>query len=285
MPRTDAEHSSRSIRWKIATILACAVVTASIVTGVFATVKPSDSPSVTVAQQDPSSGGSAVLASVRFGDAWSRINDTTTPFVVTVAGDSTGNAPGEWVDRAFHTLAESMSRPLVIHFWNERTHKYDLTSRANGGAGSAPIIVWNGSASGKTPAYSLKHLDQLMPEQPDAVIINHGLNNVRNPDSAAPQIQAFMSAVEARWDEAIGYAVILENPRFDRWKEPFENVVTGITEWAQPLSNVLLINVYDAYLESDNLDQLLFDDRLHPNTAGSQFTADVVLSAIADAAA
>ncbi|WP_166983477.1 SGNH/GDSL hydrolase family protein [Paramicrobacterium fandaimingii] len=285
MTRRNADRRVRSVQWKIATILACAVVTASIVTGVLAAVKPTAPPSVTVAQQDPNAGGSAVLASARFGDAWSRINDTTTPFVVTVAGDSTGNAPGEWVDRAFHTLADRLSRPLVIHFWNERTHKYDLTSRADGAADYAPIIVWNGSASGTTPAYSLKHLDQLMPEQPDTVIINHGLNNVRNPAGAAPEIQAFLKAVEARWDETIGYAVILENPRFDRWKEPFEDVVASITDWVQPLSNVLLIDVHEAYLESDNLNQLLFDDQLHPNPAGSQFTADVVLSAIADAAA
>ncbi|GAB2513890.1 SGNH/GDSL hydrolase family protein [Paramicrobacterium agarici] len=283
MTRRDAARSPRTVRWRITAILACAVVAASIVTGVIAAVRPVDSRPVTIAQQDPETGGTAVLASIPFTEAWSRISQADTPFVVTVAGDSTGNAPGEWVDRAFHTLAAEKERPLVIHFWNEETHKYDLVSRANSDAEGAPIVVWNGSASGKTAAYSLKHIDLLVPEQPDAVIINHGLNNVRNPDSAAPQIQAFVRAVDERWEETIGYAVILENPRFDRWKEPFEDVVSNVTDWAQPLSNVLLINVYEAYLDSENLDQLLFDDRLHPNTAGSQFTAQVVLTAIQDA--
>ncbi|MCW4459379.1 SGNH/GDSL hydrolase family protein [Microbacterium sp. MPKO10] len=283
MTRGDADRHPRSVRWRISALLAGVIVVASVITGVVSMARPAESPSVTVAGQDPQVNGSAILASISFADAWTRIAQTDTPFVIAVAGDSTGNAPGEWVDRAFHTLAAEQERPLIIHFWNGETHKYDLTSRASGAPGSAPIIVWNGSASGKTAAYSLKHLDLLVPEQPDAVIINHGLNNVRNPDGAAPEIQAFIKAVETRWTDPIGYAVILENPRFDRWKEPFEDVIAGLTDWAEPLSNVLLIDVYDAYLSSDSVDSLLFDDRLHPNTSGSQFTAKIVLDAIAGA--
>lgn len=276
---------SRSRRWKIAAVVAGVTVTASVGAVLLTALLPSESTPVTIAQQDPREGGTKVLASLPFEDAWDRIEASNRPFVAAVAGDSTGNAPGEWVDLAFRQLAVSTDRPLTIHFWNPDIEEYDIVAEANSDARNAPLIVWNGSASGRTAAYSLEHIDALFPKQPDVMILNHGLNNVRNPATVGAEFSAFVSAVEDRWTANVGYAVVLENPRFDKWEAAFQDVVANIEAWAKPLSNVLVIDVHNAYLDDEDVSSLLFDDHLHPNSEGSSVTARTVLDAISAAVA
>ncbi|RUR00837.1 SGNH/GDSL hydrolase family protein [Labedella endophytica] len=218
-----------------------------------------------------------------FADAWNRVDDAERPFVVTVLGDSTGNEQGEWVDRAFRTLAEELDRPLVEHPYDLTTARYGTEITSNTDADGAPLIVWNGSASGKTAAYSLANYDTLVPVQPDVVILNHGLNNVRNPDAVGGEFSDILTRTEQSWPRSVGYAAILENPRFDDWADAHTAVLERVGTWLEDRPFVLGIDAHGAYLARSDVSSLLTVDLLHPSPAGSQVTADTVLNAIARA--
>lgn len=271
-------------RWPFLLIVAALVTALVLVSVGLSGQKGRDDATVTVAQNDPGDGESAVLSSIPFSEAWKRLNTSGREFVIAIAGDSTGNEPGEWVDRVSRTLAERFDRPLVEHPWSLEDAEYgspifqEADSRSN-----AALTVWNGSAPGKTAAYSLEHLDALIPVRPDVVIINHGLNNVRNPEGAVPEMSSLIHAIEQKWSGHIGYAVVLENPRFDTWQSAHRDVIDLVTEWAESNPNILPLDVYDAYLKSDEPKRLLHDDHLHPNTQGSALTAETILEALVDA--
>lgn len=216
---------------------------------------------------------------VPFADARDRLADENRPFVVTVIGDSTGDAPGEWVDLAFRQLAEETDRPLVQHSWDLVNSSYLPAVESNADAASAPLIVWNGSASGKTGEYSLAHFDTLVPAQPDLVIFNHGLNNVPKPAAVGPQLTALVAEVERYWPATAGFAAILENPRFDAWADAHRDVIDNVTSWLGEHSSVRSIDVHSAYLAVEP-EALLLPDLLHPNPAGSAVTAATVLEAL-----
>lgn len=218
-----------------------------------------------------------------FTDAWTRIDDPEREFVVVVLGDSTGNEQGEWVDRAFRMLSEELDRPLVEHPWNLQTAQYAEPITVNGDAEGAPIVVWNGSASGKTAAYSLENYDRLVPQQPDVLFLNHGLNNVRRPDRVAPEFSDVLTRTEQTWAGTVGYAALLENPRFDDWAAAHDAVLDSVRSWLDERPFVLGIDVHDAYLAREDVATLLTVDLLHPSPAGSQVTAETVLAAIANA--
>jgi lysophospholipase L1-like esterase len=218
-----------------------------------------------------------------FADAWNRIEDRDREFVVTVLGDSTGNAEGEWVDLAFRTLSETLDRPLIQYPWFVESARYGDPIRSNSDADGAPIVVWNGSASGKTASYSLANYESMVPQQPDAVLINHGLNNVRDPDAIGDQFSAVLTRTEQSWPGAVGYAVLLENPRFDDWADAHDAVLSRADSWLGERPFVLAIDVHSAYLARADVATLLMPDLLHPTTAGSRVTADTVLETIAAA--
>ena len=217
---------------------------------------------------------------ISFADARDKLADAGRPFIVTVIGDSTGNEPGEWVDLAFRELSEELDRPLVQHPWDILTNTYLPEIRSNEDATAAPIIVWNGSGSGKTGAYSLEHFATLVPAQPDVVIFNHGLNNVPEPATVAPQLTALVAEVERYWPESVGFAAILENPRFDQWAEAHTAVIGNVTSWLAENQAIRPIDVHSAYLEAADADTLLLPDLLHPSPAGSALTAATVLDAL-----
>ncbi|GAB3617656.1 hypothetical protein GCM10027416_22130 [Okibacterium endophyticum] len=263
-------------------IALAALTTLAAVIVVAAAVIPSllpQAPAVTTAQ-GPSDATTGLLTELPFSSAWDRIEDTATPFVVAVLGDSTGDEAGEWVDLAFTELAELTGRTLVMHPWDKQTSGYLSEIRRFESAPNAPLVVWNGSASGETAEYSLAHLDTILPERPDVVIVNHGLNNVREPTQTAAEFTALIRAIEQRWTGTVGYAAILENPRFDEWSEAHRTVIDTVTEWAKSQETVRVIDVFAAYIGSGREPSLLLPDLLHPSVEGSRLTADVVLAAI-----
>lgn len=278
----DSSSPSRAVwtRWPF--VLAVSVLVVGLVLTAIGVSggKSRDAATVTIAQQDPEHGGSAVLASLPFSEAWARLKTPGREFVIAVAGDSTGNESGEWVDRVSRQLAERYDRPLVEHSWSLEGAQYGSPISPASDAHGAALTVWNGSAPGKTAAYSLKHLDALIPVRPDVVIINHGLNNVRNPEGTVPEMTSLIRAIEQKWSGHIGYAVVLENPRLDSWQSAHEEVIHRVTEWAESNPNILPLDVYDAYLDADAPRQLLHDDRLHPNPRGSTLSADTILEAL-----
>jgi hypothetical protein len=222
----------------------------------------------------------ANLSLSSFGDARDKLNDKNRTFVVQVIGDSTGNEPGEWVDLAFRALAEELDRPLVQHPWDVLSGSYLDAIPANEDGSSAPLEVWNGSASGKTAAYSLDNFDVLVPTRPDLVILNHGLNNVLEPARVGTEFSALVAEIERTWPSTVGYAALLENPRLDQYAAAHDEVIDQVTTWLSSHQEVRTIDVHAAYLGSPDVTALLLPDLLHPAPAGSALTAATVLAAI-----
>lgn len=225
-------------------------------------------------------GASSALSLASFTDARNLLNDTERTFVIQVIGDSTGNEPGEWVDVAFRSLALQLDRPLIQHPWDLLTGAYLAPISANENGTHAPLEVWNGSASGKTAAYSLDNFGALVPETPDLVILNHGLNNVLEPSQVGEQFTALVAEVERRWPSQVGYAALLENPRLDQYAAAHDDVLKHVTGWLAEHQEVRAIDVHSAYLESPEITTLLLPDLLHPTPAGSALTATTVLEAL-----
>ncbi|MET1051436.1 MAG: SGNH/GDSL hydrolase family protein [Mycetocola sp.] len=256
------------------------VVGAVLVSALFATLPRPAAGTSAGAEDGPVVAAEPQSVLVSFAEARDRITDSQRPFVVTVIGDSTGNEAGEWVDVAFRELSEDLDRPLVQHPWDILSNTYLPEIRSNADATAAPIIVWNGSASGKTGAYSLAHFATLVPEQPDLVIFNHGLNNVPQPATVAPELTALVAEVERYWPRSVGFAAILENPRFDQWATAHAAVIDNVTSWLAENQAVRGIDVHSAYIATGvAAETLLLPDLLHPTPAGSALTAATVLEA------
>lgn len=257
------------------------VVGAVLVTVAFATLPRPAAGTSAGSDSGPVVAADRQSALVSFADARDRMSDRGRPFVVTVIGDSTGNEQGEWVDLAFRQLSEELDRPLIQHPWDILTDSYLPEIRSNDDASAAPIILWNGSASGKTGAYSLLHFDALVPEQPDLVIFNHGLNNVPKPATVAPELTALVAEVERYWPESVGFAAILENPRFDQWAAAHATVIDNVGSWLAENQAVRPVDVHSAYIATGTAaETLLLPDLLHPSPAGSALTAATVLEAL-----
>ena len=253
---------------------------AVLVTLAFATLPRPAAGTSAGAESGPAVAAERASRTVSFADARDRLSDAGRPFVVAVIGDSTGNEPGEWVDLAFRELSEDLDRPLVQHPWDILTNSYLPEIRSNEDAESAPIIVWNGSASGKTGAYSLAWFERLVPAQPDLVIFNHGLNNVPDPATVAPQLTALVAEVERYWPQSVGFAAILENPRFDAWAAAHLAVIDNVTSWLAENQAIRPVDVHAAYLADPAAGTLLLPDLLHPSPAGSALTARTVIDTL-----
>ena len=224
--------------------------------------------------------GAASFSLASFADARDRMNQLDRTFTVQVIGDSTGNDQGEWVDIAFRPLAVQLDRPLVQHPWDVFSNSYLEPITANPTGSNAALVVWNGSASGKTAEYSLLNVSELVPEQPDLILLNHGLNNVLEPAQVPEQFTALVAEVERTWPATIGYAALLENPRLDQHAAAHDAVIGYVNTWLAEHQEVRRIDVHSAYLESGNVAALLQPDLLHPAPAGSALTAATVLAAL-----
>lgn len=224
--------------------------------------------------------GAANLSLASFADARDKMDQSDRTFVAQIIGDSTGNEQGEWVDIAFRALAVQLDRPLIQHPWDVFSNSYLDPITSNPEGSHAPLIVWNGSASGKTAEYSLAHLDALVPAEPDIVILNHGLNNVLEPAQVGEQFTSLIAEIERHWPSTIGYAALLENPRLDQHAAAHDSVIAHVSTWLAEHQEVRPIDVHSAYLESGDVAALLYPDLLHPAPAGSALTAATVLTAL-----
>ncbi|MBG6185380.1 hypothetical protein IWX65_003359 [Arthrobacter sp. CAN_A214] len=195
--------------------------------------------------------------------------DTSKPWIMTVIGDSTGNATGEWVHLIAAELSARYSRPVVVHDWYLELNMYAGETVVGGGAGE-PIIIWNGSAVGSGPEYSLEYLDTLMPEESELVIINHGHNS--NPTAMATALPAIANRIPKN----SALAITLQNPRTQTDAERQTAIVQQVrSDWAD--DPVTLVDVYDAFADTSNVSNLVQEDGMNPNPQGQQLWAETVL--------
>lgn len=195
--------------------------------------------------------------------------DTTEPWVLTVIGDTTGTASDKWVHLVGAELAAKYGRPVVIHDWYLELNRYAGETVLGGGTGQ-PIVIWNGSAAGSGPEYSLEHLDVLMPEESDLVIINHG----HSSDPAA--MATALPAVADRIPKDSALAITLQNSRTRTDPRRQTEIVHLLrSHWAD--ESVTLIGVYDAFAATGDVSGLLQEDGMNPNRRGQQLWAETVL--------
>lgn len=211
------------------------------------------------------------------GDAMALLEEDERPWVITVIGDSTGNEPDEWVFVVVNELAKRYDRPVTVHRWDIKTNTYTDESTVSSGA-NAPIILWNGSASGKDGLYSASHFPTMAPEKPDLAIINHG-HNMRTAAAALQQIRDLKQRLVDAWDQAPALAVTIQNPRTDAGKAKMKDLSARIKdEWEG--SSVQILDVQSAFESSGNISKLLTKDGYHPSDAGHLLWAESVLETI-----
>lgn len=214
-----------------------------------------------------------------FADFQQLVADVEQPVIVSILGDSTGNGSDEWVYGAFTRIAEEAGRPLTIHTWSQTRPRYEPPATFGDDRGGAPMVVWNGSASGRDADYSLEHLSKMQPEQPDLVIISHG-HNQTGPTQGARDVLELMDAALSPWAETPAFAVTLQNPRLVN-AEVQEDVVDRLEELVSSLPGVVTINAHAAFEDAGNVRRLLNPDELHPNVEGQQVWAEAAYTVLA----
>jgi hypothetical protein len=218
----------------------------------------------------------ALSAIPRVPVALARLTQEQRPWVVVVAGDSTGNGVDEWIYGTFEQLAARYRRPLLVHNWDEELNRYVSITRLGSGRTRAPLVVWNGSAPGKDPEYSLDHIAAIAPEQPDLFLVNHG-HNIDYPAQAVSEVAGLIADEMTRWPSRPAMAVALQNPRTALIPEAHAAVVQRIgQEWSG--SHVLTIDAFHAF--RGRLPSLLRPDGVHPNPRGSRIWTKVAIEAL-----
>lgn len=194
------------------------------------------------------------------------------PWVLAVVGDSTGNESHEWVYLLAESMSDKFDRPVLIHNWSVETSAYSDSTTVGAGS-AAPIVVWNGSASGKAFDYSLTHRTALAPQKPDLLILNHGHNHAAEQDLRSGTYKFVEWAVTA-WEAAPAIAVTLQNPRIDKGAEVHAAGVASLRQqWSD--SKVTLIDVWSAFqYSSQDVSALVRSDGFHPSPAGEVVWAE-----------
>lgn len=271
--------------WQYVGLGVLAVVTAGVVGYVVLEPKAPQPVSETVVQYQasPTTAPAVRKGPAELAPTMALLSDASRPWTLAVAGDSTGNAPDEWV----YLLAESMSakydRPAMIHNWSIDSNSYVDVTTVGKGAGQ-PIVIWNGSASGKNLEYSYVHRAAIMPERPDLFIVSHGLNIARQ--DARPGSYKLADWAFSQWPEPPALAITLQNPRTVNAvasKELADSqaavVATLRTQWNG--GGVTLIDVWKAFHDAGpDFTALLRDDGFHPNGQGEIVWVEAVKRAL-----
>jgi len=206
------------------------------------------------------------------------LKDPQRVWTLGVLGDSTGNGTDEWVYLTAEAMSVKYHRPVTIHNWNIDNNTYADATVVGEGAGK-PIVIWNGSASGKNMEYSYQHRAVMIPEQPDLVIVNHG-HNLGTAQEARVGSYKLVDWVTNAWEKSPAVAVTLQNPRTDKVADKHAAVVQSLRDqWTG--APVALIDAWKAFKDATpNTASLLRDDSFHPNPAGEVVWAEAVKRAL-----
>lgn len=205
------------------------------------------------------------------------------PWTLTVIGDSTGTGAAGWVHYLGKRLVEAYQRPVTIYDWDLDCACYDQTSATDyptepGSTAAARIVIWNGSASGKTGAYALEYFDEMVPEDPDLVIINHGHNNGTSRE-AVDEIDQLASTLTNLFGADLPIFITEQNPRFDFGAEKAQTTAK-LLESEFGGGPYALIDIFDEFGATGDLESVLTEDGLHPSEPGNVLWAAVVARAI-----
>lgn len=205
------------------------------------------------------------------------LGDAKRPWTLQVVGDSTGASPVRWVYVLATRMSAKYDRPVVIHDWNVTSNSYATETTVGDGTG-APIVVWNGSASGKGAQYSLDNWAVMTAQRPDLVVVNHGLN-MPDVQSARTGAQSIVDRVVSQWPEPPAIALTVQSPRTDK-AAATEEAITNALRQAWTGSPVTVIDVNQAFKAAGDPAPLLIGDGLHPSVKGAAIWADTVQKAL-----
>ncbi|GGG04008.1 hypothetical protein GCM10007304_17670 [Rhodococcoides trifolii] len=193
------------------------------------------------------------------------------PFTMTVIGDSTGNQYAEWVYLLGRHLAD-LGRNVTVHDWSIDTNQY-VSQQSFGPADGPPMVIWNGSASGKPTQYSLDNWDAMVPEPTDFFMISHGHNELTG-DQAVGGIGRILARTLPE-----PTAIVLQNPRLDENAQRQADIVAA-TRAQFATSDAAEVDVWAAFEQQGDIAPLLNDDRFHPSDAGEIIWANTVQQAL-----
>lgn len=198
------------------------------------------------------------------------------PYVISVIGDSTGNAPDEWVHLIAERIAANYGRTVTVHDWEVVNNFNQYKPPFVYGSGP-PVTIWNGSASGKPPTYSLQYYDQMAPVPVNLTIISHAHNQ---PQEAVRGVGMLVSRAYANSLPGGGVVVVLENARTDSLAGDVQSAIDQLRNVYANDPSVALIDVNTVFKGRPDLPDLLLPDGIHPNQKGSQVWAGVAASAL-----
>lgn len=188
---------------------------------------------------------------------------------VVVLGDSTGDDTGEWV----HLWARSLGteRGATLLRWDAFGDAGYVAAQSFGGVGP-DVTVRNGSVTGTRASYAMEHLDLLVPDDTDLVLLSYGHNH--GPEDVQ-QVAELVRRVRAGAPEA-EVVLVLQNPQLDDAHAEVRQAVEDIAEREQ----VPTIDVARAFAEAPRPIGELLVDRVHPSAEGSQVWARTVEDAL-----
>lgn len=193
------------------------------------------------------------------------------PVTVSVLGDGTSNARQEWVHRWATALAES--RPVTISHWDEAEEagfvEPDVLS--DSGDGSA-VTIWSGSSSGATADYAAERIDEIVPQDPDLVLLNYG--HGIDPDDVGDELDTTLEALTTTYGR-MPVVVVLQNPLPD---DADRDVREAVADWAAS-HDLPTIDVAAAFLAEPDYASLLGADG-SPDDDGSTLWARTVEKAL-----
>ena len=140
-------------------------------------------------------------------------------------GDSTGNSrdnAGRWPQKIAASFAAAFpAHTILLQNWNTvSTTAYDGASTIQSGSGSATLRIINMSVSGSVPHYAMAQIwdAAIGSVRPDALILNHGINQLSTGDPTGEAfIGTMMAAIEQFWSywPDCPVAAMVQNPNRD----------------------------------------------------------------------
>lgn len=212
-------------------------------------------------------------------------------------GDSTGNESTEWVYRVVQWLAYKYPEYSVNYYlWDASGDTNYLTVDAiQTGTGGQTLTIWNASVAGSTTGYFQgSRFDAAIRKDADLVTISHGHNQgggINTENLRQWQRNKYLSFVDevAEANPQAGIVCIMQNPKVDGAAgHPFEWQLQRALQYTKAAGwrGWGVIDVMQAFLDYDGdwETDLMYEDGVHPNPAGSQLWAEVVEAAMERAA-
>ncbi|MBT2484632.1 MULTISPECIES: SGNH/GDSL hydrolase family protein [unclassified Microbacterium] len=218
---------------------------------------------------------------------FTKMRQVTADAVIVALGDSTGDAPYRWPRKLALLLVTLFPAWTVAYSrWNNTTRSYDAAEVLNVGTNGRTLFFWNASVSGGS-TYTHQAPDAVpmyVSKNPDLVFLNDGHNEgspAWTPQNTALGFQArYMAMAEdvRRNSPQAGIVCIGQNPP--------QNAVALMADKSIIIKGVAAMRGYgfadttQAYIDAGTPASLYEPDLLHPNSAGGDLQAQVILRSI-----